>query len=247
MAVNHKLHVPLPSRAGIFFRCFGKCTFLLGRKPGESQPALRFLPSGLIVLQSEPGDSCFLCRPSRWLFTGRQGQQTGTSELHSGQSLPVLSVTVPLTDNIKGLSLYYYFFNLTVVRQVFKSETKHTNFWTDCTVLVTSDTAGACEAPQHGFPSPQYRYTKLSGSPARERVCVSHGWSLGAGLNTVCPLTPVVLRRHVGAVILTFVFCLFFMSNLALEYGMPLLSFISFFIRSVFFFLGSVFIALSGL
>lgn len=122
------------------------------------------------------------------------------------------------------------------MRQVFKSETKHTNFWTDSTVLVTSDTAGACEAPQHGFPSPQYRYARLSGSPARERVCVSHGWSLGAGLNTVRPLTPVVPRRHVGADVLTFVFCLLFMSSLALEYGMPLLSFISFFIRSVFFF-----------
>lgn len=81
-----------------------------------------------------------------------------------------MSVTVSLTGNIKGLSLLFYFFDLTVVRQVFKNETKHTNFWTDCTVLVTSDTAGVYEAPQHGFPSPQYRCARLSGSPARERV-----------------------------------------------------------------------------
>lgn len=60
------------------------------------------------------------------------------------------------------------------MRQVFKNETKHINFWTDCTVLVVSDIAGVCEPPQAGFPVLQYRCV------LHERVCVSHRWPLGS-------------------------------------------------------------------
>lgn len=92
-----------------------------------------------------------------------------------------MSVTVSLTDNMIILKACHYFFSdLTVLRHVFKNETKHINFWTDCIVLVASDIAGVC-----GPPIAWCSFLAVQMCPVREALCLTQ---MATGLSSLCTL-----------------------------------------------------------